>query len=115
MTVVDMRTMKGRWSRGVKKAKHPTVYIMANRRQGTIYTGVTSDLIQRVYQHKNGHTKGFAARYRCDRLVYFEIFGGMSEAILREKQIKAGARAAKIALIEGVNPDWRDLYDDLFR
>jgi putative endonuclease len=98
----------------VKKEKYPAIYIMANRRQGTIYTGVTSDLVQRVYQHKNSQTKGFTARYRCDRLVYFEMFEDMTNAILREKQIKAGSRATKIALIEGANPDWRDLYGDLF-
>jgi predicted GIY-YIG superfamily endonuclease len=97
----------------VMKKKHPAVYIMANRRQGTLYTGVTSDLIQRVYQHKKGQVKGFTARYRCDRLVYFEMLDDMTNAILREKQIKAGSRAAKVALIEGVNPEWRDLYDDL--
>ena len=86
---------------------------MANRRQGTIYTGVTSDLIQRVYQHKSGLTKGFATRYRCERLVYFERFDFMTDAISREKQLKGGSRAAKIALIEGMIPDWRDLYEDL--
>jgi predicted GIY-YIG superfamily endonuclease len=88
----------------------PAIYILANKRRGTLYTGVTSNLIQRVYQHKTGITKGFAAKYRCERLVYFEILDAMPEAILREKQIKAGSRAKKIALIEKANPDWVDLY-----
>jgi len=92
--------------------KQPAVYIMANRRNGTLYTGVTSDLVARVWQHKNG-TVGFTSRYGCKRLVWFEVHDDMAAAILREKQIKAGSRKKKLALIEGLNPDWRDLYDSI--
>ena len=92
--------------------KQPAVYIMANRRNGTLYTGVTSDLAKRVWQHKNG-TTGFTARYGCKLLVWFEIGGDMEWAILREKQIKAGSRKKKLALIEALNPDWRDLYESI--
>jgi putative endonuclease len=89
------------------------LYILANKRCGTLYAGVTSHLVQRVYRHKNGLTKGFAEKYHCDRLVYFELYEGIAEAIAREKQIKAGSRAKKIALIESINPEWSDLYPTL--
>ena len=85
---------------------------MASRRNGTLYTGVTSDLVTRVWQHKNG-TVGFTNRYGCKRLVWFEQHGDMLGAIAREKQIKAGSRKKKLALIEGMNPDWCDLYDSI--
>ena len=89
--------------------KQPAIYIMASKRNGTLYTGVTSDLVKRVHQHKTGITPGFASRYGCTLLVYFEIFEEMAAAIAREKQIKAGSRRKKLALIEAINPDWRDL------
>jgi putative endonuclease len=89
--------------------KIPVIYIMASKRNGTLYTGVTSDLIKRVYQHKN-EKKGFTCRYGCHLLVYYEIYDEMLDAIAREKQIKAGSRKKKIALIEGMNPEWLDLY-----
>ena len=88
----------------------PAIYIMTNRRNGTLYVGVTSDLIKRVYQHKNGLTPGFAHRYDCKTLVYYEILGDMSSAIAREKLIKGGSRKKKILLIESINPEWHDLY-----
>lgn len=91
----------------------PTVYMMANRKNGTIYTGVTSDLIKRVYQHKQGETKGFTGRYDCKFLVYYEQFEEMIIAIQHEKTLKAGSRAKKILLIESMNPEWRDLYVDI--
>ena len=91
----------------------PAVYIMANRPNGTLYTGVTGDLIKRVYQHKEGIAVGFTKKYQCKQLVYYEQFEEMVEAIAREKQIKAGSRKKKIALIEGINPAWCDLYDTL--
>lgn len=71
--------------------KQPAIYIMTNKRNGTLYTGVTSDLTQRVYQHKNGLTKGFTSRYGCKILVYYELFDDMENAILREKLLKAGS------------------------
>jgi len=92
--------------------KEPAVYIMASRRNGTVYTGVTSDLVKRVWQHKQGQT-GFTSRYGCKLLVWFELQGSMESAILREKQIKAGSRKKKIALIEAANPAWRDLFDSI--
>jgi putative endonuclease len=93
--------------------KHPAVYIMASGPNGTLYIGVTSDLVQRIYQHREGHGGGFTARYGCKTLVWFEIGGDMEWAILREKQLKAGSRAKKIALIEAQNPSWRDLWPDI--
>jgi putative endonuclease len=93
--------------------KQPAVYIVTNRRNGTLYTGVTANLPQRAYQHREGQTKGFTARYGCKTLVWYELHGGMIEAITREKQLKAGTREKKVALIESANPDWVDLYDTL--
>jgi len=90
--------------------KIPAVYLMTNRLNGTLYTGVTSNLSQRIWQHKNGVTRGFCAKYNLQKLVYFEIYDDMYTAITREKQIKAGSRKKKIILIERMNPDWRDLY-----
>jgi putative endonuclease len=92
--------------------KQPAVYIVASRRNGTLYTGVTSDLPGRVWQHKNG-TTGFTARYGCKKLVWYELHGDMTHAITREKQIKAGSRWKKLALIEALNPEWEDLYESI--
>ena len=93
--------------------KQPCVYIVANKRHGTIYTGVTSDPPKRAFEHREGLVKGFSAKYGCKLLVWYELHDTMYEAISREKQIKAGSRAKKIALIEALNPDWNDLYDTL--
>ena len=90
--------------------RQPVIYIMANKYHGTIYTGVTSDLIQRVYQHKQAKIIGFTNRYHCHYLVYYELFDDIVSAIEREKQIKAGSRKNKIQLIEKMNPTWLDLY-----
>jgi putative endonuclease len=92
--------------------KQPAVYIMANRRKGAIYTGVTSDLVQRVWQHRQG-LGGFTDRYKCKLLVWYELSGSMEHAILREKQIKGGSRPKKVALIEAFNPLWSDLWNDI--
>jgi putative endonuclease len=92
--------------------KQPAVYIMASRRNGTLYTGVTSDLVQRTWQHREA-TVGFTSRYGCKLLVWYEIHEEMASAIAREKQIKAGSRRNKLALIEALNPDWRDLYESI--
>jgi putative endonuclease len=94
--------------------KQPAVYIMASRRNGTLYAGVTSNLVQRAYQHRESLVPGFTARYGSKLLVWYEIHDEMTAAIAREKQTKAGSRKKKLALIEAMNPDWRDLYDDLF-
>ncbi len=87
--------------------------MMASKRNGTIYTGVTSDLVARVWQHREGVAEGFTKQYGCKMLVWYELGGDMHSAIAREKQIKAGSRAKKLALIEAMNPDWRDLWDDI--
>ena len=88
----------------------PAVYMMANHKSGTIYTGVTSGLPKRSWDHREGLVDGFTKRYGCKRLVWYELHSTMEHAIEREKQIKGGARKAKIALIESDNPDWRDLF-----
>ena len=89
------------------------VYMLASRRNGTLYVGVTSDLPKRVYEHREELFPGFTSRYACKLLVWYEGYPTMVEAITREKQIKAGSRKRKLALIEAMNPDWRDLYPDL--
>ena len=86
---------------------------MASKRNGTLYTGVTSNLVQRVWQHREGLGKGFTKQYGCKLLVWYELAETMHAAISREKQIKAGSRAKRLALIETNNPDWRDLWDDI--
>jgi putative endonuclease len=93
--------------------KQPAVYILASKRNGTLYTGVTSDLVKRTWQHKNDMADGFTRKYSVHVLVYYELADEMSAAIAREKQIKGGSRARKLALIESMNPGWRDLYDDI--
>ena len=93
--------------------KQPAVYILANRRNGALYTGVTSNLPARVWQHRNDVTEGFTKKYDVHTLVYFELHDEMASAISREKQIKNWQRKWKVKLIEKQNPTWRDLYDDL--
>jgi putative endonuclease len=89
--------------------RNPCVYILASGHYGTLYIGVTSNLMQRLYQHREGVTGGFAARYKVHRLVHFEMFGDMERAIAREKQLKNWRRDWKINLINGANPGWHDL------
>jgi putative endonuclease len=91
----------------------PAVYIMANHKNGTIYVGVTSNLHQRAWQHREGVVAGFTKRYGCKRLVWFEFHVTMEHAIAREKQLKGGSRAKKIALIASMNPEWRDLFFEI--
>jgi predicted GIY-YIG superfamily endonuclease len=93
--------------------KQPCVYIMANRRNGTLYAGVTSNPPKRAFERRQGLVKGFSAKYGCKILVWYELHATMIDAITREKQIKAGSRAKKLALIEALNPDWNDLYETL--
>ena len=93
--------------------KQPCVYLLASKKNGTLYTGVTSSLAQRIYTHKHGVIEGFTGRYDVRRLVYYERHGTMEAAISREKQIKSWQRRWKINLIEARNPKWRDLYEDL--
>jgi putative endonuclease len=93
--------------------KQPCVYILASKRNGTLYVGVTSDLLKRVWEHKNDLVAGFTKRYKVHTLVYFELHDSMESAILREKQIKEWRRAWKLQLIEQGNATWRDLWDEL--
>ena len=93
--------------------KKPCVYIMASGRRGTLYTGVTSNLPKRAFEHREGLVKGFSEKYNCKILVWYELHETMIDAITREKQIKAGNRAKKLALIGTLNPDWNDLYETL--
>jgi putative endonuclease len=93
--------------------KQPALYMTANKKDGVIYTGVTSNLVQRIHEHKNKVKSKFSKKYNCDKLVYFEIYEDMEQAILREKQIKGGSRQKKIDMIEKENPQWNDLYDGL--
>lgn len=95
------------------KKKLSYIYILFNRRNGTLYTGVTSDLIKRLYEHKNKLADGFTKKYGVDKLGYYEVFEDIKEAIKREKQIKGGSRTDKIRLIESINPEWVDLYDSI--
>ena len=93
--------------------KQPCVYMVTNRNNTTLYIGVTSNLVQRVYQHKNRLIKGFSAKYNVDKLVYFELFEDMENAIAREKRLKLWKRDWKNRIINEVNPSWQDLYPDL--
>ena len=95
------------------RERSPCVYILASKRNGTLYIGVTSDLIKRVWEHKNDLVEGFTKEYSVHRLVYFEMLEDMASAIQREKQLKKWNRDWKIQLIEKGNPEWRDLYDSL--
>ena len=88
------------------------IYIMANWSNTVLYTGMTGDLIGRVWQHKEKRIKGFTSRYNVTKLVYYEVFATAYDAIAREKQIKAGSRQKKVDLINKVNPEWKDLYND---
>ena len=94
-------------------SKEYYVYIMTNTMNSVLYTGVTSDLEKRVYEHKLKLIQGFTKKYNVDKLVYFEVFDDINEAIGREKQIKSGSRQRKIDLIVNMNPSWKDLSSEL--
>ena len=93
--------------------KQPCVYLLASKRNGTLYVGVTSNLVQRVWQHKNDLVEGFTKRYGVHTLVWYEVHEVMESAITREKAVKRWKRDWKIELIQRDNPSWSDLYDDL--
>ena len=95
--------------------RQPAVYILASKYKGTLYIGVTNNLARRIWEHRNNVVPGFTQKYRIHRLVYYELFGEMYDAISREKQLKAGSRKKKIALIESLNPEWNDLYVEICR
>jgi putative endonuclease len=88
------------------------VYILASSRNGTLYVGVTTDLVKRVWKHKNKLAEGFTKKYSIDKLVYYELHQSITEAIRREKRLKSWKRQWKLSLIEEGNPNWRDLYED---
>ena len=94
--------------------KYGYVYIMASRRNGTLYIGVTSDLPGRVYAHRNGLIGGFTKKYGCNLLVWYQAFDDMDSARHREFQVKEWRRACKLGVIEEMNPEWQDLYESLF-
>ena len=96
------------------KIKNPAVYIMTNKVNGTLYTGVTSNLLQRVSEHKEGLGSSFSARYKCTLLVWYYFFETMTDAIHMEKVLKKYSRSRKLRLIESTNPPWNDLYKDLY-
>ena len=91
------------------------VYIITNFGKTVLYTGVTNNLAKRIWQHKNKVVKGFSSKYYVDRLVYFEVTNSIESAIMREKQIKAGTRKRKIDLINKMNPDWSDMYEQIVK
>ena len=93
--------------------KLPCVYILASQKNGTLYIGVTSDLVKRVWQHKNDLADGFTKKHSVHNLVWYEVHETMESAITREKSLKAWKRLWKLDLIEKTNPDWKDLYDEI--
>ena len=93
--------------------KQPTIYIVTNKKNGTLYTGVTSNIIKRIYEHKEGAIDGFTKKHACKLLVFYKLHETMESAIAREKQIKSGSRVKKLQLIESINPNWKDLYKDV--
>ena len=93
--------------------KQPAVYILASERNGTLYIGVTSDLVKRVWEHKNNLVEGFTKRYSVHHLVWYELHENMNSSIEREKKLKEWKRAWKIRLIEENNPNWNDLYESI--
>jgi putative endonuclease len=97
----------------MKEEKQYYVYILASKRNGTLYIGISSNLLDRVYKHKKGVYDGFTKKYKVNKLVYYEVYADVREAINREKQLKNWKREWKIELIEKDNPTWRDLFNDL--
>jgi putative endonuclease len=93
--------------------KQPATYILANKKKGVLYAGVTSNLVKRIWEHKQHLADGFTKKYHLHKLVYFELHEDMLEAVVREKQIKKWRRDWKVGLIERENPEWRDLYNDI--
>ncbi|MDD5376601.1 MAG: GIY-YIG nuclease family protein [Candidatus Gracilibacteria bacterium] len=89
------------------------VYILSNKNRSVLYTGVTSNLPKRIYEHKHKITPGFTSRFNCSELMYYEVCDNPESAIMREKQIKAGSREKKVMLIDSMNPTWKDLYESI--
>lgn len=97
----------------MKFEKQYFIYIITNFENGTLYTGVTNDLVRRVFEHKNKLAEGFTKKYDLTKLVYYEVFDSIEYAILREKQIKGGSRKKKLMLINNFNKEWKDLYEQI--
>ncbi|MET3929899.1 GIY-YIG nuclease family protein [Lysobacter soli] len=97
----------------MRRQLHPCVYMLASGERGTLYIGVTSDLIRRIWQHRENEAEGFTRRHHVHRLVWHESHATMDSAMRREKSLKAWKRAWKLQLIESTNPRWRDLYPDI--
>jgi len=93
--------------------RQPAVYVLTNKRNGALYTGVTSDLVRRIWEHRHHLVEGFTSQYNVHKLIYFELHDDITQAIIREKQIKKWRRAWKLRMIEAMNPDWKDLYDSI--
>ena len=89
------------------------IYILASKKNGTLYIGITNDLKTRIYQHKNDFVEGFTKKYKIHKLIYYEVFVKVKEAIIREKRLKKWKRKWKIELIEKKNPEWKDLYNEI--
>jgi putative endonuclease len=98
----------------MKRELHPCIYILTNEYNKVLYTGATSNLLKRITEHKSKMVSSFTSRYKVTKLVYYEEYATMDEAIAREKQIKGGSRQRKIDLISSKNPEWKDLYDEFF-
>jgi len=92
---------------------YSSIYILTNKNNNVLYTGVTINLVKRIWEHKNKIVEGFSKKYNLHKLVYYEFFENINQAIIREKQIKAGSRKKKIDLINKFNPDWKDLYNQI--
>jgi len=92
---------------------YSSIYILTNKNNNVLYTGVTSNLVKRIWEHKNKIVEGFSKKYNLHKLVYYEFFENINQAIIREKQIKAGSRKKKFDLINKFNPDWKDLYNQI--
>lgn len=113
MFVIARLAAVGGGRSNLKMNKQYYVYIMTNKNNTVLYTGVTNNLIKRVYEHKEKLVDGFTKKYNITKLVYYEQSENIEEAIVREKRIKGGSRAKKITLINGVNKEWKDLYKDI--
>ena len=98
----------------MKRELRPCIYIMTNQFNTVLYTGVTSNLLRRVTEHKDKTIPGFTSKYNVTKLVHYEEYATMEEAIAREKQIKGGSRQKKVDLVNSMNPEWKDLYDEFF-
>ena len=113
MFLIVISDLIGNLTSNYTQMKNHYVYIVTNKPRGTLYTGMSNNLVRRGYEHRNGLVEGFTKKYNLKRLSYFEVFNRVEDAINREKRLKKWNRQWKIELIEKVNPDWDDLYERL--